>query len=117
MTSRSTTTTAGSKPGPMDLSRMRRSPTHPGDVLLKEYLEPLGYGAQAKAARAMGMSTVRLNEVCLGKRPVTAETALLIGALTGTSPRMWLHLQADYDLWHLMQTFDTKKVEPLAAKG
>lgn len=112
----STTTTARSRRGgPMDLSRMRRSPTHPGEMLLEEFLKPLGFGAQAKAARAMKMSTVRLNEVCLGKRPVTAETALLIAALTGTSPQMWLHLQADYDLWHLMQKIDTSKVTPLAA--
>lgn len=113
--SRSKTTTADRQAGPMDLSRMRRSPTHPGEIFLKEFLEPLGYGAQAKAARAMGMSTVRLNQVCLGKRPITAETALLIGALTKTNPLMWMHLQVDYDLWHLMQTMDTSNVEPLVA--
>lgn len=113
--SRSRTTTVGSS-GAMDLSRMRRSPTHPGEIFLKEFLEPLGYGAQARAARTMGMSTVRLNEVCTGKRPVTPETALLIAAATGTSAQMWLHLQADYDLWHLMQEFDTSKVERLTAK-
>lgn len=92
---------------------MRRSPTHPGEILLKEFLGPLGYGAQAKAARAMQMSTVRLNEVCLGKRPVTVETAIQIGALTGTNPQMWMHLQADYDLWHALQKKDLPTVEPL----
>ena len=110
------TTAASDRSDPVDLSRMRHPPTHPGDVLLKEFLEPFGHGAQARAARAMGMSTVRLNEVCLGKRPVTAETAILIGALTTTSPQLWLHLQADYDLWHLMQKMDTTNVQPLLAR-
>jgi addiction module HigA family antidote len=89
---------------------MRREPTHPGEMFIEEWLKPQGYGAQAAAARAMKMSTNRLNEICAKKRGVTPETAVLMGALTGTDPRVWLHLQADYDLWHALRTTDVTKV-------
>jgi addiction module HigA family antidote len=114
--SKSKTSTAASKrrrtPG-AELARMKREPTHPGEMFLEEFIKPRGFGAQAKAARAMGMSTNRLNEICSKKRGVTAETAVLMGALTGTSPQMWLHLQADYDLWHALQDVDTSRIVPL----
>jgi antitoxin HigA-1 len=51
----------------------------------------------------MGMSTNRLNEIVKGKRSVTAETALLFAAITGTSGEFWMSLQANYDLWHALQ--------------
>lgn len=109
--SNSPTRTTASKPrGGADLARMRREPTHPGEAFLEEWIKPRGFGAQAAAARAMGMSVNRLNEICAKKRGVTAETAVLIGALTGTSPQMWAHLQADYDVWHAMQTVDVSKI-------
>jgi addiction module HigA family antidote len=81
---------------------MRRPPTHPGEVFEEEYRKPSGI-SQAEAARRMGMSTNRLNEIVAGKRSVTAETAVLFGALSGTDPRIWLHMQADYDLWHALR--------------
>lgn len=94
-----------------DLALMRRPPTHPGEIFEEEWRKPSGV-SQAEAARRMGMSTNRLNEIVAGKRGVTAETAVLMGALTHTDPRLWLHLQADYDLWHAMR--ETKvKVKPL----
>ena len=99
--SKSLTTTAGKIAGP-DLARMRRPPTHPGEMLLKEFLEPAGL-SQRQASMRMGMSYNRLSEIVLGKRGVTAETAVLFGLLTSTSPQMWLHLQVDHDLWHEMQ--------------
>lgn len=104
--SRSRTTTVGEGAAPRsgaDLYRMRREPTHPGEVFLEEFLKPRGYGAQGAAADAMGMSRNRLNEIVSKKRGVSAETALLFGALTGTDARMWLTMQADYDLWHALQ--------------
>jgi addiction module HigA family antidote len=81
---------------------MKRPPTHPGEIFEEEYRKPSGI-SQAEAARRMGMSTNRLNEIVLGKRGVTAETAVLMGELTKTDPRLWLHLQADYDLWHALK--------------
>jgi addiction module HigA family antidote len=85
-----------------DLRRMHRPPTHPGEIFEEEYRKPSGI-SQAEAARRMGMSTNRLNEIVLGKRGVTAETAVLMGELTKTDPRLWLHLQADYDLWRALR--------------
>lgn len=109
----STTTTAARKarrpPEAVDLRRMRRAPTHPGEVFEEEWRRPSEV-SQAEAARRMGMSANRLNEIVAGKRGVTAETAVLIGALTGTDPRMWLHLQADHDLWHALRKTDTSTI-------
>lgn len=81
-----------------DLARMRRPPTHPGEVFEKEYLEPLGI-SQAEAARKLGMSSVRMNQIVLGNRAVTPETAILFSYLTDTDPMLWLRLQAEHDLW------------------
>jgi addiction module HigA family antidote len=86
----------------IDVRRMRRPPTHPGEILLEEFLGPLGL-SQAEAARRMGVSTNRLNELVRGKRGVTAETALRLGQLLGTSPEFWLNLQMMFDLWHALQ--------------
>lgn len=118
MSSVSKTTTVGKRPnrlGPVDLSRMRRAPTHPGEILNEEFLKPLGRGAQTEAARRMGISLNRLNEILIGKRGMTAETAVLVAAVTGTSPQMWAKLQSDFDLWHAMQAIDTSKIRPLKA--
>ena len=92
-----TTTEAG-----VDVRRMRRPPTHPGEVLLEEFLVPLGL-TQAEAARRMGVSTNRLNELVRAKRGVTAETALRLARLLGTSPEFWLNLQMTFDLWHALR--------------
>lgn len=116
MSSSKTSTAASKRKRPIagaDLARMRREPTHPGEMLLEEWIKPLGFGAQADAARRMGMSTNRLNEICAKKRGVTAATAILFGALTGTNPGVWLHLQADYDLWHALREVDASRVKPL----
>jgi addiction module HigA family antidote len=68
-------------------------------VLLEEFLVPLGL-RQKEAARRMRISTNRLNELVRGKRGVTAETALRLAQLLGTSPEFWLNLQMMFDLWH-----------------
>ena len=85
-----------------DLARMRRPPTHPGEVFEEEYRKPSGI-SQAEAARQMGMSTVRLNQIVGGNRSVTPATAILLSIQTKTDPLMWLHLQNEYDVWHLIQ--------------
>ena len=86
----------------VDIRRMKRAPTHPGEILLEEFLKPLGL-SQAKAARSMEISLNRLNELVRGKRGVTAETALRLALLLETSPEFWLNLQMTYDLWHAYQ--------------
>ena len=82
-----------------DVRRMKRPPTHPGEMLRSEFLEPLAL-SQTEAARRMGISTNRLNELVRGKRGVTASTALRLAELLGTSPEFWLNLQTAWDLWH-----------------
>jgi len=75
---------------------------HPGEILLEEYLKPLGVG-QVEVARQLGVSLNRLNEIVLGKRGVTADTALRLGRFLKTSPQLWMRLQADWDLHQAMQ--------------
>jgi len=70
---------------------------HPGEVLLEEFLVPLGISQNA-LARAARVPPRRINEIVLGKRRVTADTAVRLAAALGTSERFWLGLQADYDL-------------------
>lgn len=70
---------------------------HPGDVLLKEFLEPMALSQNA-LARATDVPPRRINEIVLGKRGISADTALRLAAAFGTSERFWLGLQADYDL-------------------
>ncbi len=69
----------------------------PGEMLLEEFLKPLGL-RQVEAARRLGISANRLNEVVLGKRRITADTALRLSRLLKTSPQFWMRLQADWDL-------------------
>ena len=69
----------------------------PGEILLEEYLKPLGLG-QLEAAQRLGISLNRLNEIVLGKRGITADTALRLAKLLKTSPQLWMRLQADWDL-------------------
>ena len=74
----------------------------PGEILLEEYLKPLGVG-QLEAARRLGVSLNRLNEIVLGKRRITADTALRLARFLKTSPQLWMRLQADWDLHQAMQ--------------
>ena len=75
---------------------------HPGEMLLEEYLKPLGVG-QVEAARKLGVSLNRLNEIVLGKRGITADTALRLAKFLKTSPQLWMRLQGDWDLHQAMQ--------------
>ena len=70
---------------------------HPGEVILKEFLEPMGISQNA-LARATGVPPRRINELVLGKRGISADTAIRLARAFGVSERVWLGLQADYDL-------------------
>ena len=74
-----------------------RISTHPGRILLREFLEPSGI-TQAQLARDLGISQNRLNELIRGKRGITAETALLLSEYFRNSAEFWMHLQAAHDL-------------------
>lgn len=69
----------------------------PGEILLEEFLKPMAIG-QVEAARRLQISLNRLNEIVLGKRSITADTALRLGTFLKTSPQFWMRLQADWDL-------------------
>jgi antitoxin HigA-1 len=75
-----------------------RPPTHPGEILLEEFLRPLEM-TQIEAADQMGISLNRLNELIRGKRGMTADTALRLAKLFKTSPEFWMNLQVAWDLY------------------
>lgn len=70
---------------------------HPGEVLLEEFLTPMGVSQNA-LARAIGVPPRRVNEIVLGKRAITADTAVRLAKAFGTSESFWMGLQADFDL-------------------
>jgi addiction module HigA family antidote len=73
------------------------APVHPGEVLLEEFLEPMGI-SQYRLAKDISVPPRRINEIVHGKRSVTADTALRLSRYFGTSDRFWLNLQTSYDL-------------------
>ncbi|MCX6064749.1 MAG: HigA family addiction module antitoxin [Chloroflexi bacterium] len=74
-----------------------RIPTHPGEILLEEFLNPLGL-SQVAFAGHIGVPVQRVNEIVRGKRGITPESAWLFAEAFGTSPEFWLNLQSNYDL-------------------
>ena len=72
-------------------------PVHPGEVLSEEFLKPLNL-SQNRLALSVGVPARRINEIVLGKRGISADTALRLGRFFGISPEFWLGLQAQYDL-------------------
>lgn len=76
---------------------MNAIPIHPGEVLLQEYLEPLGV-TQHRLALAVDVPPRRINEIVHGKRRISADTALRLARYFGTTERFWLNLQSRYDL-------------------
>ena len=89
---------------------------HPGEILLEEFLLPMNISQNA-LARATGVPPRRINEIVLGKRSVTADTALRLAKAFGTSEGFWLGLQADYDLEESRNQIHTElaHIELLAA--
>lgn len=93
-----------------------RSPlTHPGEMLMEEYLIPLGISQTAFAER-LHIPLQRLNELTRQKRGVTPDTALRLAQALGTSPEFWLNLQESWELWHAAHApaaADIAAIEPL----
>jgi addiction module HigA family antidote len=94
----------------------RRTPTHPGEMLLKEFLEPLGV-KQTEFCQHLSWTYARLNEIINKRRGVTADTALSFAEAFDMEPEFWLNLQRDWDLWHANKAHT--KVHPFhfRAKG
>jgi antitoxin HigA-1 len=79
-----------------------RSPTHPGEILLHEFLFPMNL-SQVELAEKIKVPIQRINTLVNGKRGVTAETAILLGRQLGTSPEFWMNLQTSWDLYFAEQ--------------
>ena len=75
----------------------RLAPVHPGEVLMEDFLKPMGL-SQNRLALSMGVHPRRINEIVLGKRGISADTALRLAKFFGTSPDVWLGMQKDYEL-------------------
>ena len=93
-----------------------RPPTHPGEMLLREFLEPLAM-TQIDLAERIHVSYPRVNEIINGRRGVTPDTALRLSKLFGTSPEFWLNGQRNWDLWHALHSEaadDLKSIRPVA---
>lgn len=107
-----TTKRAGGKPLVQRRLPTHRPPTHPGEMLLEEFLKPLGLSQSAFAVQ-LGVSFPRLNEVINGKRSVTPDTALRLAQVTGMSADFWLGLQQDWDLWHALRSDEAAEIAHL----
>lgn len=119
--SRSLTTTERPAGRPLVARRLptTRPPTHPGEMLLEEFLKPLGISQSAFAVR-LGVSFPRLNEIVRRRRGVTPDTALRLARVTGMSAEFWLGLQQDWDLWHALHSERAaaiERLEPLRRAG
>ena len=93
-----------------------RPPTHPGEMLLKEFLEPLGM-TQVELAERIRVSYPRVNEIIKGKRGVTPDTALRLAKLFDTTPEFWLDGQRNWDLWHALRaptSHEIRKIKSIA---
>lgn len=75
----------------------RLPPVHPGEVLLEDFMKPLGL-SQYRVAKDIGVSPIRISQIIHGKRVITADMAIRSSRYLGTSPEVWLRLQARYDL-------------------
>ena len=96
-----------------------RPPTHPGEMLLEEFIKPHGL-TQTELASRLGVSFPRLNEIVKGRRSVTPDTALRLARVTGMSADFWLGLQQDWELWHAMNgpaAEEISRLKPLSRDG
>ena len=95
------------------------APVHPGEILQKEFLEPMGT-SQNKLALALHVPARRINEIVLGKRGITADTALRLARYFGMSPQFWLGLQMDYELDQAEDAIEQRieiEIQPMSAAG
>ena len=89
------------------MAETKLHPVHPGEVLLEEFLKPMNL-SQNRLALDIGVPARRINEIVLGKRSVTVDTALRLARYFGTSPQFWLGLQMDYDLDVAMDAMEAR---------
>jgi addiction module HigA family antidote len=101
------------------MKRKELAPVHPGEILQKEFLEPMGI-SQNKLAIALHVPARRINEIVLGKRSITADTALRLARYFRMSPQFWLDLQMDYELDIADDALNgqiKEEIKPMSATG
>jgi antitoxin HigA-1 len=101
------------------MTNEKLNPIHPGEVLLEEFLKPMNL-SQNRLSLEIGVHPRRINEIVLGKRRITADTALRLARYFGTSPQFWMGLQNDYDLDVAADALGDRlevEVRPMAAAG
>ena len=99
------------------MAKKKLDPVHPGEILQKEFLEPMGL-SQNRLALALGVPARRINEIVLGKRGITADTALRLARYFKMSPQFWLGLQMDYELdvaEDMLEGRLKKEIKPMSA--
>ena len=98
----------------------KRKPAGVGEILVEEFMQPMGL-TQAALATAMGVPRKHVNELCNGRRGVTAATALILARVFGNSPDFWLNVQRRCDLWEAMNSPKERerieRAKPLAEAG
>ena len=96
----------------------KRKPVSVGEILIEEFIEPMGL-TQGALAKAMGVQRKHVNELCNGRRAVTAPTALILARVFGNSPDFWLNVQRRSDLWEALHSAREreriKRARPLTA--
>lgn len=90
----------------------RRPPTHPGEILIEEFLRPLGI-TQVEFAAAIDVPLQRVNEIVKQKRGITPDTALRFEAALGASAQFWLNAQTAWDLWHQLHSPQSAKLKKI----
>ena len=101
------------------MATKKLDPVHPGEILQEEFLEPMGL-SQNRLALALGVPARRINEIVLGKRGITADTALRLARYFKMSPQFWLGLQMDYELdvaEDMLEGRLEKEITPMSATG
>ena len=96
-----------------------RPPTHPGEMLVEEFLQPLGI-TQIALAERIGVPFQRINQIINRRRAITPDSALRLGRFLGTSPEFWLNLQQRWDLYQATQAASVKtimRIRPIARKA
>jgi antitoxin HigA-1 len=93
---------------------MKRTPTHPGELLKYDVLPSMGV-TQEKFAKMLGLSRKTVNEILAARSPVSAETAVKLGALLDNTPQFWMNLQSSYDLWQASNLIGQDTLQQLEA--
>jgi len=97
------------------MERRKRAPGHPGGIISRQYLEPLGLTV-SELAKILGVSRKTVSKIINGRGSISADMALRLSRAFNTTPQLWLNLQQNYDLWHAVQdSGQWKKVKAVAA--